>query len=77
VVIAAPTLPPTVTPAEVAALPESPPAEKEAAVPAEPATETDAVPDAGPESAPYLVFGAILAALFGVLLVALWRRRAA
>jgi hypothetical protein len=78
VVIAAPTLPPTATQAEVAALPDTQPAE-EGAVPAELATETNAIvaPDTGPESVPYLVFGALVAALLGALLVALWRRRAA
>jgi len=70
VVIAAPTLPPaTATPVEVAALP------------AEPAAAADLVADTAVDSAldltPYLVFGGLVVALVGVLLLVTWRRRTA
>jgi len=72
VVIAAPTLPPaTATPVEVAALPAEP-----AAAAADLADDAAAV-DPSPDLAPYLVFGGLVVALVGVLLLVTWRRRTA
>jgi hypothetical protein len=70
VVIAAPTLPATATPVEVAALPAEP-----AAAAADLADDTAV--DPSPDLAPYLVFGGLVVALVGVLLLVTWRRRTA